>query len=135
MWHTTCTQGIQGDSQLLVVESQIVNSTPDLSFADNFCFNHPNGSCEPILEIYILRVSNDIRNFTIQWVLPLQSLSEKLGIHRDSNSQSASSLGNVEVHSLTLSHTPGSMECDSQASLLARTFVSLAFVASPRLGL
>jgi hypothetical protein len=38
------------------------------------------------------------------------------------------SLGSVQVHSFTLSHTPGSMKCDSRASLLARTF------ASPYLG-
>jgi len=57
-------------------------------------------------------------------------------------------LGVWGVHSLTLSYTPGSMKCDSQASLLARTFVSpylirkplpwlqiLTLVMSPRLGL
>jgi len=32
------------------------------------------------------------------------------------------SLGNVGVHSLTLSYTPESMTCDSRASFLARTF-------------
>jgi hypothetical protein len=48
----------------------------------------------------------------------------KLKIHWDSNSQSGSSLGSVEVYSLTLSHTPESMKCDFQAWLLARTFVS-----------
>jgi hypothetical protein len=36
-----------------------------------------------------------------------------LGVHGDSNSQSGISLGNVWVHSLTLSYTPGSMKCDS----------------------
>jgi len=40
-------------------------------------------------------------------------------------SQSGSSLGSVEAHSLTLSHTLESMKCDSQAS----------FLASPCLGL
>jgi hypothetical protein len=35
--------------------------------------------------------------------------------------------GSVEVHSLTLSHTPGSMKCDSRASLLACTFASPYF--------
>jgi hypothetical protein len=37
------------------------------------------------------------------------------------NSQNGSSLGNVKVHSLTLSYTPGSMRCDSWAFLLAHT--------------
>jgi len=43
----------------------------------------------------------------------LQSLSENSGIHQDLNSQIGSSFGSVEVHSLTLSHTPKSMKCDS----------------------
>jgi len=59
---------------------------------------------------------------------PLKSLFEGSTIHRDSNSQSESSLGNVEVHSLTLSCIPGSMKCDSRPSHLAHTF------ASPYLG-
>ncbi len=55
---------------------------------------------------------------------PLQSFFENLGVHWDSNSQSGSSLESVEVHSLTLSHTPRSMKCDTRASLLAYTFAS-----------
>ncbi len=55
MWHTTCTQVNQGDSWLLVVESQIANLTPGSSFGCNLCFKLPNGSCEPILNIYIPR--------------------------------------------------------------------------------
>ncbi len=46
------------------------------------------------------------------------------GVHRDSNSHSGSSLGNVEVHSLTLPYTFKSMKCDFWASFLAHTFVS-----------
>jgi len=46
-------QGIQGDSQLLVVGSQIATLTPDSSFGHNLCFRCPNGSCEPILDIYV----------------------------------------------------------------------------------
>jgi hypothetical protein len=56
-------------------------------------------------------------------------------MHRDSNSQSASSVWNVGVPSLTLSYTPRSMKCDSRASLLAHTLQALALVMSPRLGL
>jgi hypothetical protein len=37
----------------------------------------------------------------------LRSLSEHSGAHQDSNSQGGSSLGNVRVHSLTLSFTHG----------------------------
>jgi hypothetical protein len=44
MWHATYTQVNQGDSQLLVVESQI-------TIRHNLCFKYSNGSCEPILDI------------------------------------------------------------------------------------
>jgi hypothetical protein len=54
-------------------------------------------------------------------------LSEKLGVHRESNSQNGSSFGRVRVHSLTLSYILGSMKCDSRASFLAHTFASLCF--------
>jgi len=55
IWHATYTQGNQGDSWLLVVKSQIDNLTLGLSFGHNLCFKCPNGSCEPILDIYIPR--------------------------------------------------------------------------------
>jgi hypothetical protein len=51
MCHTTCTKINRGDSRLLVVENQISNLTPGLPFGHNLCFNYPNGSCEPILDI------------------------------------------------------------------------------------
>jgi len=38
----------------------------------------------------------------------------------------------VGVHSLTLSYTPESMKCDSQASLLACTFASPCFGRGPK---
>jgi hypothetical protein len=53
MSHATCTQGNWVDSWLLVVKSQTVNLTPDPSFGHNLCFRYPNGSCEPILDIYV----------------------------------------------------------------------------------
>ncbi len=55
MWHTTCTQGNWDDSWLLVVGSQIVNSTPSPAFGHNLRFRCPNGSCETIWNIYVLR--------------------------------------------------------------------------------
>jgi len=51
-------------------------------------------------------------------------LSEDSKVHPDSHSQSGSSFGSVEVHSLKLSHTPRSMNCDSRLSHLAHTFTS-----------
>jgi hypothetical protein len=55
MWHTTCTQVNRGDSWFLVIRSQIGNLTPNLSFGHNLCFKYPNGSCKPILDIYVSR--------------------------------------------------------------------------------
>jgi hypothetical protein len=59
MSHVTLTQGNWVDSWLLVVGSQTANLTPDPSFGHNLCFKCPNGSCEPILDIYVL--------ITFQW--------------------------------------------------------------------
>jgi hypothetical protein len=53
MSHTTCTQGSWGGSWLLMVGSQTANLTPDLSFGHNLCFKCLNGSCKPILDIYV----------------------------------------------------------------------------------
>ncbi len=53
MWHATYTQGNRGDSLFLMVRNQIGTSTPSLSFGHNLCFKYPNGSCEPILDIYV----------------------------------------------------------------------------------
>jgi hypothetical protein len=76
--------------------------------------------------------SNDIRTPQSNGIWPLQSLSKNLGVRRNSNSQSGSSLGNVKVHSLVLFCIPGNMKHDSQTSLLARTFASLCFGHKPK---
>jgi hypothetical protein len=55
MWHAIFTQRNQGDSWLLTVEIQIDNLTFSLSFGHNLCFKYPNGSYEPILDIYVPR--------------------------------------------------------------------------------
>jgi hypothetical protein len=57
MWHATYTQGNWGDSRLLVVGNQIINLTFDPSFK---C---PNGSCEPILNIYVPRAFQWYKEF------------------------------------------------------------------------
>jgi hypothetical protein len=41
MWHATCTQGNRGNSQLLMVRSQIGNLTFGPSFGHNLCFRYP----------------------------------------------------------------------------------------------
>jgi hypothetical protein len=53
--HATCTLWNRVDSRLLVAKNQIANLTLDPSFGHNLCFRCPNGQCEPILDIYILR--------------------------------------------------------------------------------
>jgi hypothetical protein len=53
--HAICTQVNQGDPGLLVIGNQIGNLTFNPSFDHNLCFKYPNGSCKPILDIYILR--------------------------------------------------------------------------------
>ncbi len=56
MLHATCMQGNWVDFKLLM-GSQIANLTPDPSFGHNLCFRCSNGSCEPILDIYVPRDS------------------------------------------------------------------------------
>ncbi len=103
------------------------------SFGHNLCFKYPNGSCEPIWNIYIPK--------SFQWCIyifnlmnfVLYNLLLKISrIHWDSNSQSGNSLKSVGVHSLTFSYTPKTMKCDSQASLLACTFASSCFGREPK---
>jgi hypothetical protein len=133
MWHTTCTRINRGDSWLLMVGSQIDNLIRSLSFGHNLCFKHPNGSCEPISDIYVLRtfqwykelfilMSFDSCNRLLKIQKSIETLTPKVGVHLEVKG----------VHSLTLSYTPGSMKCDSQASLLARTFASPCFYRKPK---
>jgi hypothetical protein len=53
MSHATCTQGNRVNFWLLMVRNQIANLTLGLLFGHNLCYKCPNGSCEPILNIYI----------------------------------------------------------------------------------
>jgi hypothetical protein len=63
MSHATWMQVNQGDFWLLVVGNQVGNLIPGLSFGHNLCFKYPNGSCKPILNIYIPRA--------FQWYMEL----------------------------------------------------------------
>jgi hypothetical protein len=53
MSHATCMQGNLVDSWFLMVKSQTANLSSNPSFGHNLCFRCPNGSCEPILDIYV----------------------------------------------------------------------------------
>ncbi len=85
-------------------------------------FRHPSSK----------RFSMKQKTFQFNGFWPLKLFFEDSKVHRDSNSQSGSSLGSVEVHSLTFSHTLGSMKCDSWASFLAHTFASPCLGREPK---
>jgi hypothetical protein len=106
--------------------------TLGLSFGHNLCLKCPNGSCEPILNIYILtifrwymKVFNPMGfgpcNHSLKIWESVGTLTPKVGAH----------LG-VWGFIPSLSYTRRSMKCDSQASLLARTFTSPCFGHEPK---
>jgi len=99
--------------------------TPSLSFGHNLCFKFSNGSCKPILDIFVSK--------SFHWYkerfnpMSFDSSNRSLNIWqygKDSNSQSGSPLGSVWAHSCTPSYTPVSMKCDSRVSFSVRTFVN-----------
>jgi len=49
--------------------NQIVNLTPGLSFGHNLCFKCPNGSCKPILDIYISIAFQWYKELFNHWIL------------------------------------------------------------------
>jgi hypothetical protein len=116
-----------------MVDNQIGTLIIDLSFGHNLYFKYPNGSCKPILDIYVQitfqwykELFNPI-SFD-PWICPLKiwefikTPTPKVGAH----------LGLWGVHSLTLSYTLRSMKCNSRASLLARTFASPCLGHKPK---
>ncbi len=104
--HATYTQGNPVDSQLFVFGSQIVNLTFVFSFNHNLCFKCPNGSCEPILDIYVsinFQWSKDLFN-----VMGFDHCNRSLKIEESIGTPTpkmGAHLG-VWVFILTLSHTP-----------------------------
>ncbi len=112
-----------------MVGNQTANLIFGPSFGHNLCFKCPNGSCEPILDIWVPKAFEWYKEFFN--LMSFDPYHCSLNIQKsiwDSNSQNVSSLGSVKVHSLTLFCTPRSMRCDSRASFLART------LANPCLG-
>jgi len=115
-----------------MVESQIVNLTFNLSFGHNLCFKYPNGSCKPILEIYVQRAFRwykdffnlmgfDPYNCTLKVRESIETPTPKMGAH----------LG-VWGFIPCFSHTLESMKCDSRASLLACTFANPCLRCEPK---
>jgi hypothetical protein len=133
---TTFTQGNWVDSRLLVVGNQTANLTPDPSFGHNLCFKCPNGSCKPTLDIYVPR--------DFQWY---KGLSNPMGfgpleiVFWKFRTPPGLQLPKWELtwececsfpHTLLHSQPHGSMKCDSWASFLACTFVSLCLGRKPK---
>ncbi len=116
MCQATCTKGGQGDSWLLVVESQIGKLTPDPSLGHNLCFTYRNGSCEPFWTSKFQDIFNDINNSSIQWVLTpeitLWRFRSPSGLQLP-KWELTWECGGSFLHILPHSHTPGSMKCDS----------------------
>jgi hypothetical protein len=113
MLHATYTQRNQVESGLLVVGSQIANLTPDLSFSYNLCFRCPNGSCEPILDIYV--------SISFQWY---KELSNPMVFYPYNHILKIwESIGTptpqMGVHLGVWRFIPRSMRCNYHASLLA----------------
>jgi hypothetical protein len=52
-----------------MVGNQIGSLTPDPSFDHNLCFKYPNSHASPLQISKFQNLFNDIRNFSIQWVL------------------------------------------------------------------
>jgi hypothetical protein len=118
-----------------MVGSQFGNLTPDTSFDHNLCFKCPNGSCKPNLDIYVPRAFqwykelfnpmcfDPFHGFLKIWE-SIGTPTPKVGVH----------LGVWRFNSPTLPYSqhPGSMKCDSRASLLAYIFTSFCLGCEPK---
>jgi hypothetical protein len=153
------------DSRLFVVGSQTGSSTPGPSFGHNLCFRYLYEKCEPILDTYASRAFQRYkeRHNPLSFNPCNRSLKfrESTGTPFPQVGVALGMWGFTPSHFLTLSHTPGSMWCDSRASScldsraspfwlhsrasswlnswassLARTLaIPFALVANPKLGL
>jgi hypothetical protein len=79
MWHATWMHENRGDSWFLVVGSQISNLIPNPSFGHKLCFKYQMGHASPFKTSMFQELSNDIKNFSIQWFLTLVITFWKFG--------------------------------------------------------
>jgi hypothetical protein len=118
-------QGNRVNSQLLMVENQIANLTPDLSFGHNLCFRYPNGRYEPILDIYAsISFQWYEKNFEARSFDPCNCILKIQESFWDSNTQHGNSLVSVRVCALTLFTLLGACEVTPGSPFLARNLVS-----------
>jgi hypothetical protein len=104
--HATCMQRNWVDSRFFVVGSQIVGLTSGLSFGHNLCFKCPNGSCKPILDIYVSIDFQWYKDFLKAMGLDPCNCSLKIWEStRTPTPKMGAHLG-VWMFILTLSHTP-----------------------------
>ncbi len=136
MWHATCTQGNRDDSRLLVVGNQIANLTFDTSFDHNLCFRCSNGSCKPILDIYVPRafqwykkrfnpMSFDPWNCSLKIQKSTRIPTPKVGVP-------LGLWGFIPSHSFAL---PGAWNVTPGIPSWPALLQALALVVNPRLGL
>jgi hypothetical protein len=136
MSHATCKRGNRGASRLLMIGSQIANLTPGPSFGHNLCLKCSNGSCQPILNIYVLR--------TFQWYKELfNPLSFDLcdcfqKIQESTRTPTPKVEAPLGMWVFISSHSPTLLgACSMTFGLLfwLGTLQAFALVASPRVGL
>jgi len=129
-------QGNWGDSWLLVVGNQIVNLTPDLSFGQNFCLKFPNGSCEPILDMCVLRAFQWYKELLNQ--LSFDPYNRSLKIWKSTETPTPKVEVPLGVWRFIPSHfptLPGAWGVIPRIPSWFATLQALAFVVNPRLGL
>jgi hypothetical protein len=136
MLHATYTWGNWVDYWLLVVKSQTTNFTHGLSFGHSLCFKYPNGSCKPILNIYVSIVFQWYKepfemmgfepyNFPLKIQKSIGTPTPRRGIH-------------LGVWRFTPSHSfalLGTRDVTSRIPSWPTTLQALSLVASPRLKL
>jgi len=134
--HASYTHENWGDSWLLMAKSQIANLTFGLSFGHNLCFNGLNGSCKPILDMYVPRAFQwykellnpmgfDPCNCSLKIQESTKTLTPKVGVH-------LGVWGFIPSHSLAL---PGAWNVTFELHTWLAPSQAFALVSSPRLGL
>jgi hypothetical protein len=130
MWHAICIDVCHGDSWLLMGRSQIGILIPNLSFGHNFCFKYSNGSCEPILNIYVPRIFQWYKEFFNPmgfgpWNTSLK-IQDSIGIRTLKVGVHLGVCGFIPSHSREC-------KCDSWVALSACTFSCLCFGRKPKI--
>jgi len=92
MWYDPYTHVILGNYGLSMVGNQIDILTPDLFLGHNLCCKYSNGSCKPILDIYVSiafqwykklfnPMSFDLSNFFLKIEKSIKTPTPKVGVH------------------------------------------------------